>query len=179
RAAGDPPIERTRSVVSKSKRPAGGDIAAPTGHHSLVLAIEPDMRQAAILKRVVREIVHADFVVVESRDAAMAALMARVPDVLLVTALLSPRDEEELFSHLRAREGADHVQTHTIPLLASTRADEEPESSGGLFGKFRRKKEAPRPTAGCDPDLFADQIRTFIAAAQELKARPPSSPRRP
>ena len=136
------------------------------------------MRQAAILKRVVQELVHADFVVVDSRDAAMAALMARVPDVLLVTTLLSPRDEEELFSHLRARDGADHVQTHTIPLLASTRADEESESGGGLFGKFRRKKEAPRSTAGCDPDLFADQIRTFIAAAQELKSRPSQAPRR-
>src|SRR6188474_3182354 len=35
---------------------------------SLVLAIEPDHRQATILKRIVREHVRADFVLVDSRD---------------------------------------------------------------------------------------------------------------
>src|SRR5262245_28510285 len=136
------------------------------------------MRQAAILKRIVHEIVHAEFVLVDSRDAAVAALMSRIPDVVLVTTLLSPRDEEELFAHLRTLDGTAHVQTHTIPLLASTRADDETQSGGGLFGKFRRKKETYAPMAGCDPALFADQIRTYIATAQELKAHPPAqSPR--
>ena len=74
---------------------------------SLVLAIEPDSRQAAILKRVVRDKVRADFVHVDSRDAATAAITERIPDIILVTALMSPRDEEELVSFLRTLEGAD------------------------------------------------------------------------
>ena len=139
---------------------------------ALVLAVEPDHRQATILKRIVQELVRADFVLVDSRDAAIAALTARVPDVILLTALLSPRDEEELVAYLRTLAGAHHIQTHTIPQLASTAADMEPKNGRGLFGKLLGKKEAaPSPVmGGCDPDLFADEIRTFIEAATERKS---------
>jgi hypothetical protein len=92
---------------------------------ALVLAIEPDHRQATTLKRVVRELVKADLVLVDSRDAAITAIDSQIPDVILVTALLSPRDEEELVTHLRALEGAEHLQTHTIPQLAGSRADDD------------------------------------------------------
>src|SRR5688500_20216819 len=81
-------------------RDSGGSVA-------LVLAIEPDIRQGTILKRIVRELVGADLVLVESRDAAIAAIDRQIPDVILVTALLSPRDEDELVSHLRALDGAE------------------------------------------------------------------------
>ncbi|MEO8521562.1 MAG: hypothetical protein ABI603_09375, partial [Acidobacteriota bacterium] len=73
----------------------------------LVLAVEPDQHQAQVLERVIRQRVKADFVVVDSRDAAIAALSARVPDVILLTALLSPRDEDEMVAHLRTLPGAD------------------------------------------------------------------------
>jgi hypothetical protein len=135
---------------------------------ALVLAIEPDHRQATTLKRVIREIVKAELVLVESRDAAISAIDAQIPDVILVTALLSPRDEEELVTHLRALEGAEHLQTHTIPQLAGTRVDGDPKSGGGLLGKFRKKKDS-EPMAGCDPELFAEEIRTFLARAAQMK----------
>ena len=109
---------------------------------------------------------------VDSRDAAVAALTARIPDVILLTALLSPRDEEELVSYLRTLAGAQHIQTHTIPQLASTAADMEQKGGGGLFGKLLGKKDSgPKVTmGGCDPDLFADEIRTFIETATERKS---------
>lgn len=127
---------------------------------ALVLAVEPDHRQATILKRIVRELVRADLVLVDSRDAAVAALTARIPDVILLTALLSPRDEEELVAYLRTLVGAHHIQTHTIPQLALTAADMEQKNGRGLFGKLLGKREAaPSPVmGGCDPDLFADEI---------------------
>src|SRR5437764_594159 len=84
----------------------------------LVLAIEPDLRQAAIVKRIVREKVLADVTVVDSRDAALEAMRTTVPDVLLLSTLLSPRDEDELIAHLRTLQNAEHLQTHTIPQLA-------------------------------------------------------------
>ncbi|HET7618627.1 MAG TPA: hypothetical protein VFK20_08955 [Vicinamibacterales bacterium] len=135
---------------------------------SLVLAIEPDLRQAAILQRVIQEKVRAELVVVDSRDAAIAAVNAQIPDVLLLSALLSPRDEDELISHLRdLGPDAEHLQTHTIPQLASS---EGKSSRGkGLFSTFRKKKEVEQ-TAGCDPDLFADEIRSFLKRAAEMKA---------
>jgi hypothetical protein len=134
-----------------------------------VLAIESDHRQATILKRIVREMVKADLVLVDSRDAAIAAIDSRIPDVILVTALLSPRDEEELMTHLRALEGAEHLQTHTIPQLAGSRIEPDSGSGGGgLLGKFRKKKEV-EPVSGCDPELFAEEIRSFIARAAQMK----------
>ncbi len=137
----------------------------------LVLAIETDLRQAAILKRVVRDRVHADLVVVDSRDAAVAAINTQIPDVILVSALLSPRDEQELLAHLRALNGAEHLQTHTIPQLASTAADREPGSGGkGLFGGlFGGKKDAQTTIAGCNPDLFAEEIMEFLRRADQMK----------
>lgn len=136
----------------------------------LVLAIEPDLRQASILKRIVRDKVHADVAVVDTPDAALAAIHRQIPDVLLLSALLSPRDEDELIAHLRGLDGCDHIQPHTIPQLASTAADQEEQSGrGGLLGIFRRKKESA-PVPGCDPDLFAEEILTFLAHSAEKKA---------
>lgn len=137
------------------------------GRLPLVLAIEPDLRQAAIVKRVVKERLQAEIVVVDSRDAAIAAIGTAMPDVLLVSALLSPRDEDDLMAHLRTLEGAAHLQTHTIPQLASALGPGESESRGGLFS-FRRRKQYSAP-AGCDPDLFADEIRMYVQRAEEKK----------
>jgi CheY-like chemotaxis protein len=105
----------------------------------IVLAIEPDLRQAAIIKRIVRDKIHADVVVVDSRDAALDAIRTSIPDVLLLSALLSPRDEDELIAHLRLLDGAEHLQTHTIPQLASTSGDRESGRGRGLLGMFSRK----------------------------------------
>jgi hypothetical protein len=134
----------------------------------LVLAIEPDLRQAAIVKRVVKERVQAEIVVVDSRDAAIATIRTAMPDVLLVSALLSPRDEDDLMAHLRTLDGAAHLQTHTIPQLASSLGRGEDGGRGGLFSAFRRKKAESSP-AGCDPDLFADEIRMYVQRAVEKK----------
>ena len=134
----------------------------------LVLAIEPDLRQAAIVKRIVREKVLADVAVVDSRDAALEAMRTKIPDVLLLSALLSPRDEDELIAHLRTLQHAEHLQTHTIPQLAST-IDHDDDKPRGLLSAFRRRKASGSAPAGCDPDLFADEIRTYLQRAAEKK----------
>jgi CheY-like chemotaxis protein len=135
----------------------------------LVLAIEPDVRQAAIVKRVLKERVQAELMVVDSRDAAIAAIRTAIPDVVLVSMLLSPRDEDDLIQHLRTLEGAAHLQTHTIPQLASALGRGDDDGGGGLFSSFRRKKQAASAPAGCDPDLFADEIRVYLQRAADRK----------
>jgi hypothetical protein len=142
---------------------------------ALVLAIEPDHRQAAIVKRIVREKVLADVAVVDSRDAALEAMRTTVPDVLLLSALLSPRDEDELVAHLRARRDAEHLQTHTIPQLASTIGGSEAKPKG-LLSAFKRKKGPESAPAGCDPDLFAEEIRVYLERASERKREGRSAP---
>jgi CheY-like chemotaxis protein len=134
----------------------------------LVLAIEPDLRQAAIVKRIVREQVLAEVTVVDTRDAALEAMRTKIPDVLLLSVLLSPRDEDELVAHLRTLENAEHLQTHTIPRLASSIGQDD-EKPRGLLSAFRRRKGSVVAPAGCDPDLFADEIRTYLQRAAEKK----------
>lgn len=136
----------------------------------LVLAIEPDLRQATIVKRIVREKVLADVAVVDSRDAALEAIRLAMPDVLLISALLSPRDEDELIAHLRTVDNAGHLQTHTIPQLASALMPDGERASGGLLSAFRRKKKKePEVAPGCDPDIFAEEIRSYLQRAAEKK----------
>jgi hypothetical protein len=141
----------------------------------LVLAIEPDLRQAAIVKRIVREKGLADVIVVDSLDAAIEAMRTSMPDVLLVSALLSPRDEDELMAHLKTLDNAGHLQTHTIPQLASALGAGEERASRGLLSAFRRKKEATL-VGGCDPELFADEIRVYLQQAADKKQHVRTTP---
>ena len=132
-----------------------------------ILAIESDTRQAALLKCVVRNHVGAALVVVGSTREAIAAIDAEAPDLVLLSALLSPRDEEEAMAHLRGLDHADHLQTLSIPRFAST--SEENGRRGGLLGVLTRKRAA-RKTAGCDPKQFAEQIASYLQRAEDIKA---------
>ena len=136
----------------------------------LVLAIEPDARQGAVLQRIVHDHVHAELLLVDSPDAAVASLATHIPDVILVSMLLAPADEEDLIERLRSLDGGRHIQTYTIPQFASTPGDLEDDASGRFLGKLRKKKgRAVAHTPGCDPDLFATEVVTFLSRAQELK----------
>lgn len=132
---------------------------------SYILAIESDPGQAATLSRVVQDRVGAKLTVVDSKDGAIASIKKRVPDLILVSVLFSPRQEEELVGHLRTLEGADHLQTLTLPLLA---AMEDEGRRRGLFG-FRKKTEVG-DLQGCDPYVFAEQILGYLKTAADLKA---------
>src|SRR5205085_675744 len=83
---------------------------------------------------------------------------------------LSPRDEDELIAHLRTLDNAGHLQTHTIPQLASALGPGERRASGGLLSAFRRKKKEPEAAmSGCDPDIFAEEIRSYLQRAADKK----------
>ena len=137
----------------------------------LLLAIEPDVHQQAVLKRIVREHGRADLLLVDSPDAAVAALASDTPDVILVSALLAPKDEEDLIERVRSLDNGSHIHTYTIPQFASTPKDDgRPARNGRFLEKFRRKRVSA-PVTGCHPDLFAQEIVTFLARAEELKSQ--------
>jgi hypothetical protein len=137
---------------------------------SYILAIESDPRQAAALSHVVKDRVPgAQLTVVDSKDGALASIQKKAPDLILLTALFSPREEEELIAHLRTLEGAEHLQTLTIPLLAAS-DDDGGKSRRGLFGFKKKKKAEVVPTQGCDPVVFAEQIVGYLKTAAEMKA---------
>src|SRR5262252_5157151 len=122
----------------------------------LILAIEPDRRQANQLTAMVRGKLHAELVLAESAERALAALGQRVPDLILTSALLSPKDENALGERLRALDGAAaHVQTLTIPVLASA-SGRGSSRAAGMLSALRRDKGKPAVSHdGCDPAVFA------------------------
>lgn len=132
---------------------------------SLILAVEPDRKQAKQLSSVVRQHVEAEFVVADSGAAALAALGTRVPDLILTPALLPPKDEAVLTGWLRdLGDAAAHVQTLAIPILADASSKKKnDQGSSSIFGRLRDQQADADP--GCDPGVFADQIRVYLDRA--------------
>jgi len=133
----------------------------------LILAIEPDRRQAAQLSGVVRRRVGAELILVDTTERALDAIGSRVPDLVLVPALLSPQDDAALAAALRVIAAASQVQMLTIPVLAAPR----PISRvGGVLSALRRDRSRPAEPDGCDPTVFAEQIASYLERAATERA---------
>src|SRR5262252_7543197 len=133
----------------------------------IILAIEPDKRQAAHVSAVVRHRVGAELILAETTEGALDAIGSRVPDLVLVPALLSPQDDASLAAALRVIAAAAHVRTLTIPVLGSGK---QQSAAGGLLSRWRRgRAESPEPD-GCDPEVFAEQITTYLKEAAAERA---------
>ncbi len=132
----------------------------------LILAIEPDRRQAAQLRSIVDSLLDSELVMADSADHALTALGNRVPDLILTAALLPPKEEVALVAKLRLLDGmAGHIQTLTIPVLAGP----QPEQRGGMLSVLRRRPRKAAPD-GCDPAVFADQCAEYLERAKTERA---------
>ncbi len=141
----------------------------------MILALEPDERQAAILSGVIMNQLRADLVLVESKGAAVSAMARETPDLVLLSAQLTRSEEKEIIARLRMRDA--RVQTLSIPPLGA--APNEESESGGLLRAFRRKRPTdPRP-AICNPRAFAREIRTRLRRIELARARPVGMPAPP
>jgi hypothetical protein len=132
-----------------------------------VLVVQPDEAQADVLRHIFAKRVGAELVMVDSTMEAVDEIAGRMPDLILLSALLSPRDEDALIAHLRTLDGASHLQTITIPQFRTSNA-KAPEKKGGLF---RKKSKVAAPT-GCDPMAFAEEVVTHLKEASENRNRP-------
>jgi hypothetical protein len=135
----------------------------------LILAIEPDRRQAAQLSVVVRKRVHAELILVETTERALDAIGNRMPDLVLVPALLSPQDDAALAAALRVIAAAARVQMLTIPVLGTPRPA---VSAGGMLSVLRRGKTKAAEPDGCDPAVFAEQIASYLERAAQERPSP-------
>jgi CheY-like chemotaxis protein len=135
----------------------------------LILAVEPDKKQAAKIASLGRGTLKAEVVVAESAHRALQLLDGRVPDLILTSLLLSPRDEAVLTDRLRElNAAASHVQTLVIPVLATARRT--PKRSGGLLKRLTGSKRKDGSPDGCELDVFASQIQEYLErAAVELE----------
>lgn len=134
---------------------------------STVLVVQPDETQADVLRSIFAKRVGAELIMVDSAAEALAEIGARIPDLIMLSPMLSPRDEDALIAHLRSLEGASHLQTITIPQFRTTAA-KAPEKKGGLF---RKKSKAPAPT-GCEPMAFAEEVVARLKEASDIRHRP-------
>ena len=135
-----------------------------------VLAFEPDPRQAAALRLVVKDRVGANLVLAESKDAALAAIRSAVPDLILLTALISPRDETEIADLIRELDGAEHTQTLTIPLLDLGTSRPVKKKKRGLLSALTGETAEPSAPSGCDPAVFADEVANYLLQAEHARA---------
>jgi len=131
---------------------------------SVILMVEPDSRHAAQLAAMVRKHLTSELVMADSADSAVAAMAERVPDVLLMSSLLSRQEEATLAAWLRdLGPAAAHVQELTIPILAATSAP-VPKRRGMLAG-LRRDRDDPAAIEGCGLDEFARQVSAYVGFA--------------
>jgi CheY-like chemotaxis protein len=134
----------------------------------LILAIEPDHQQSALLASVLPRQVHAELVLVPTVEQALQVLETRVPDLLLTPLLLSTRDDAALTG--RVRELDDRgiaVPVLVIPLLSAEEAGPQVVQRPNRLLTLMRRPKTPiaSPPKGCRPELFADQIDEYLARA--------------
>ena len=137
----------------------------------LILAIEPDRSQANQLKAVVRARLRAELVLADTAEAALKALGPRIPDLVLTSAFLSPRDEAALAERLRTLDvAAAHVQTLTIPVLD---APKPAHAARGVLSSLLRDRASQSAPDGCDPAVFAEQCAAYLERAAHERVAPP------
>ena len=135
---------------------------------SYVLAIEANRDQASALRDVVVSSVAAKLLVVESLRSAMAAIEREVPRLILVNALLPPKDEGDLVDHVRTL--PPHVAPEILITPAFTGFDRRGKDEGpprGLFG--RRQKDVNRPA--CAKTTFSDQVSVYLRSMEARLSR--------
>ena len=130
----------------------------------LIVAIEPDPQQAAQVTSLVRKQFTVELVLTGSVETAVARLGGRIPELVLTSALIPPREERALIAWLRdLGPKAAHVQTVTIPVLACELPQAKKRSGGLSFG-WDKTAPAAAPDS-CDPAVFADWISVYLDLA--------------
>ena len=153
-------LMRPKAVAEQS-----GDESHKAGD-SYALAVEPDASQAAILERMLGARIGGTLKVVGSTEEAFAELERRLPDLILVSPLLAPQDEEQIVARLAARGGdASHVQLLSIPRI---RDGEQPSEKKRRFG-WQSQKDSSSVSEGCDPVAFANEVADYLAQAATLR----------
>jgi CheY-like chemotaxis protein len=138
-----------------------------------ILAIEPDLERGTLLRRLLRDALRADVTIAPSTKAALTALSAHAPDLILTSSLITPQDDRDLVTYLRETPALRHLPVLTMPPVAEAPAPQKP----GLLARLRRKRPSTVATA-YDFGVVAARIeealmqsKTALAAA---KLAPPA-----
>lgn len=134
-----------------------------------LLVVQPDGRQADLLRNAVHSRVAADLVVVESLQEAVVAIERAVPDVVLLSSLI-PAAEDYVCAYLATLPYAGHVQVLLMPHLG--RGDHAVTAVPSWQVRWWRRHDPPIVTQPwCDPAMFTRDLAAYLARAQALKAQ--------
>ncbi len=139
----------------------------------LILTVDGDRRQSTQVAALVKGAIEAEMVQASTASEGIQALGGRVPDLILTSPLLSPKDDGLIAGHLRQLgRAAAHVQTLTIPMLR--KGTPKAKAQRGVLAALRRGKTPTAGTDGCDPQVFAEQVRLYLATAAEYRDASPT-----
>jgi CheY-like chemotaxis protein len=133
---------------------------------AVILAVQADHEQASLLQVALGDLENVTLLVAQSKDSALVAFDSQVPDLVLLHALMEPKDDDHFVACLRAHPDAAHVPVISIPKLQSS--SDAGQRERPLLSRLGRGKEWPLE-AGCDPRLFADDVSRYLSRAQALK----------
>ncbi len=129
------------------------------------LAIEPDDSQARSLEQLLEGRIGGTLRVVGSTEQACSSLAERIPDLILMSPLLAPQDEEQIVARLAAiGAGASHVQLLSIPRLG----DEAPPERKRRFG-WQAQKSSSSPGGIGDLSSFVKDVAEYLAQASNWR----------
>ena len=151
---------RPKAVAEQS-----GDASHKAGDW-YALAVEPDASQAAILERMLGARIGGTLKVVGSTEEAFAALERRLPDLILVSPLLAPPDEEQIVARLAARGGMPRMCS--CCRFRGFETTEQPSEKKRRFG-WQSQKDSSSVSEGCDPVAFANEVADYLAQASTLR----------
>jgi hypothetical protein len=134
---------------------------------SVILVIQPDHSQTKVLQDVARRI-GTELLIVDSTARAVEAIGRRIPDLILLSPFLSPRDEDTLMDKLRSLDGTSHLQTLSIPQFRASEDSTQKKKSGFGF----RKKHKTAVAVGAEPAAFAEEVVALLHRASEVRNRP-------
>jgi hypothetical protein len=134
-----------------------------------ILAIEPDAECRGRLRALIEDRIDADLVVASSAESAAGAMYANRPDVVLTSAVLPPRAEEQVIDALKHLDPEGTVPVITVPPLLE--GSEPPDAPRRVFAlRPRRRSTAQRPTY--DAAALVARIEEALRQARDAKANP-------
>jgi hypothetical protein len=150
---------------------------------ALILAIEPDRRQATKLAMLARSHRHTELVVTDSIGRALAMLDERVPDLILTSCQLQSKHRAALLDRvLEIDADGTRVQTLVIPALGAPggRASQQNRASHqeGMPAPPHGMRGNPNVPNGCDPVVFGRQIAECLARIPAERRCAPATPAR-
>ena len=137
-----------------------------------ILAIEPDARCREHLRALLAGRVEADLVIAASPEAAAGAIHTNRPDVVLMSAVLPPRAEEQVIDALKHLDPDGDVPVITVPPLLEP--PNQAEAPRRRFALLRRRQPSPRPSYDATAVLarVEEALREARAAKENPRVRP-------